>query len=98
FRRHRMALSPKSGADAHPDEHSRPAVTNALAEYVSNLTLADVPEEVRERTKFHVLDAIGAGLYGAHLPWCERAVRGAAAVGGSGDVALWGWGRGVSAI
>ena len=43
--------------------------TRGIAEFVSRLEYDTIPEEVRERIKFLILDALGCGLYGADLEW-----------------------------
>ena len=45
------------------------SVTPALGQWVSALSLADVPADVRTHLKLCLLDAIGCGLYGAAQPW-----------------------------
>lgn len=42
--------------------------TAALAEFVSGLNLADVPEDVREHAKLDILDTLGCALFGQSLP------------------------------
>jgi aconitate decarboxylase len=44
--------------------------TRRIAQFVSDLTYDAIPQEVRDRIKLLILDAIGCGLYGARLPWC----------------------------
>ena len=43
--------------------------TRGIAEFVSRLEYDTIPEEVRERIKLLILDALGCGLYGADLEW-----------------------------
>lgn len=45
--------------------------TRRIAEFVSTLTYDRIPPQVRERIKLLILDALGCGLYGAHLEWCR---------------------------
>jgi 2-methylcitrate dehydratase PrpD len=49
------------------------SVTIKLADWVSGLSLDQVPEEVRELAGSCVLDALGCGLYGAAQPWGQIA-------------------------
>ena len=49
---------------------SQTSHTRAIAEFVSGLAYEAIPQEVRERIKLLMLDAIGCGIYGARLPWC----------------------------
>ena len=43
--------------------------TRKIAEFVSALTYAQIPAEVRERIKLLILDSLGCALYGAGLEW-----------------------------
>jgi aconitate decarboxylase len=43
--------------------------TRGIAEFVSALTYEAIPQEVRQRVKLLILDALGCGLYGADLEW-----------------------------
>src|SRR6202049_5160382 len=56
----------------HGQEHPQANATHtrAIAEFVSGLTYAAIPPEVRARIKLLILDAIGCGIYGACQPWC----------------------------
>jgi len=49
--------------------------TRKVAAFVSGLTYAQIPGEVRERIKLLVLDSLGCAIYGANLEWC-RILRG----------------------
>jgi len=49
--------------------------TRKIAAFVSGLTYAQIPGEVRERIKLLVLDSLGCAIYGANLEWC-RIMRG----------------------
>jgi 2-methylcitrate dehydratase PrpD len=49
-------------------------VTGALSAWLADLSLADVPQAVRERAKYLLLDGIGCALVGAKLPWSALAV------------------------
>jgi aconitate decarboxylase len=43
--------------------------TLGIARFVSELEYGRVPEEVRQRIKLLILDAVGCGIYGADLEW-----------------------------
>ena len=70
--------------------------TPALARFVAEATLGDIPESALARTRLLLLDGIGCGLVGAKLPWAERAVDGMARVDNGTGATLWGWDRSVS--
>jgi 2-methylcitrate dehydratase PrpD len=64
--------------------------TEQLAEFCANARLGDVPERVRERAKYVLLDGIGCGVYGARLPWSEIVIRTIAPLSSGGPSIVWG--------
>jgi aconitate decarboxylase len=64
--------------------------TQTIAEYSANARLQDVPESVRERAKYIILDGIGCGLFGARLPWSEILTRTIAPLSAGGPSTVWG--------
>ncbi|UKZ81430.1 hypothetical protein TrVFT333_009202 [Trichoderma virens FT-333] len=54
-----------------PSDPSSP--TGQLSTWISTLTYNDIPEDLRIRAKYLILDGIACGLVGAHLPWSEKA-------------------------
>jgi 2-methylcitrate dehydratase PrpD len=56
--------------------------SRALAEFVADLSLSDVPARVRERALQLMLDAIGVGLAARRYPFSERTLAAAMALGG----------------
>jgi 2-methylcitrate dehydratase PrpD len=69
------------------------SVTGVLSTWLAELKLADVPETVRERAKYLLLDGIGCALVGAKLPWSALAVETVTRFEGTGDRTIIGWGR-----
>ena len=47
--------------------------TEKLSRWISLLTLSDIPNYVRLRAKYLILDSLACGLIGAHLPWSKKA-------------------------
>jgi 2-methylcitrate dehydratase PrpD len=43
--------------------------TQTLAEYVSELTYKNIPQEVRTHIKLCLIDSLGCALFGSTLPW-----------------------------
>jgi 2-methylcitrate dehydratase PrpD len=73
--------------------------TRRLAEFATNLSLSDVPADVVARAKAVILDGLGCGLFGAHLPWTKilaDMVHDVEPTGGSAS--LWGLGQSASPI
>jgi 2-methylcitrate dehydratase PrpD len=68
-------------------------VTGVLCSWLAQLSLNDVPEVVRERAKYLLLDGIGCALVGAKLPWSALAVETVTRFEGNGDKTIIGWGR-----
>jgi aconitate decarboxylase len=68
-------------------------VTGALCSWLAHLSLDDVPDKVRERAKYLLLDGIGCALVGAKLPWSALAVETITRVEGAGNKTIIGWGR-----
>ncbi|MDT5386410.1 MAG: hypothetical protein QOE04_51 [Mycobacterium sp.] len=71
--------------------------TGALAHWVADFDLADVPDLVHERAKHLLLDGIGCALIGAGLPWSRVATEGVLDLEGRGDTVVIGTGRTSSA-
>lgn len=74
-----------------PTDPSGP--TGALARWVAGLTLDQVPEHVRERAKYLLLDGMGCALVGAQLPWSRVATDAVTAMEATGDAIVIGTGR-----
>lgn len=66
--------------------------TTALARYVSELTLDQVPPEIIEKTKLHILDGIGCGIHGSTLPWSKQILEVWRQAGGPPEATVWGEG------
>ena len=67
--------------------------TEQLSRWTSTLTLDDIPEYVRTRTKYLMLDGLACGLVGAHLPWSEKAANAILDIeSAGGDATVFGWG------
>jgi aconitate decarboxylase len=67
--------------------------TGRLSQYLAEVRLDDIDDEVLTRAEHLVLDGIGCGLLAAHLPWSELAVDTVADLEGTGPATVWGWGR-----
>lgn len=50
-------------------EHTDNKYTRGIAEFVAGLQYDAIPDEVRQRIKLLILDALGCALYGADLEW-----------------------------
>src|SRR6202048_4447010 len=73
-------LTPRSAA-AGADQNIS-AVMQALSDYMSKAATRELPEEVTEKTKQHILDTLAAMISGSELPPGRAAVQFARAYGG----------------
>ncbi len=67
--------------------------TGALATWVHDLTLDDVPATVVDRAKHLILDGLGCALIGSQLPWSRVATGAVLDIDGAGGTAVIGTGR-----
>lgn len=72
--------------------------TKTLAAFASSLTIDQIPGEVVEDVKLHLLDGIGVALFGAKLPWTQHVAHIAMAEGCTEVATLLGDGRRTSAL
>ena len=66
--------------------------TRGIAEFVSGLHYETIPDEVRARVKFLLLDALGCGIYGAQLEWSSILQRRLAKLDTTQACVVWGTG------
>lgn len=73
--------------------------TRQLAEFASNIRLADVPSDVITRAKWLILDGLSCGLYGSDVRWTQILARLIKQLEPNGGQAtIWGRGETASAI
>ena len=72
------------------ESHGSNPVTRGVAEFVANLQYEQIPQEVRERTKRLMLDAIGCGLFGADLQWSKILQQRLGELDSTRSCAVWG--------
>ena len=65
--------------------------TGKLCNWVHNLSLKDIPEEVLTRAKYLILDGLACALVGAHLPWSEKAANAIFEMEPPGECIVFGW-------
>ncbi|PTU19046.1 hypothetical protein P175DRAFT_0518409 [Aspergillus ochraceoroseus IBT 24754] len=70
---------------------SPPLVTPKLCDWISGLSLSDIPPEKVQRCKYLILDGLTCALIGAHLPWSKDAVKGVLSMEGEGSYNIVGW-------
>lgn len=67
--------------------------TEQLCAWVNSTTLDSIPDNIRTRAIYLILDGIACALVGAHLPWSETAAKAIFALEPPGDAAVFGWDR-----
>lgn len=72
---------------------SQQSPTEQLCTWVASTTLDSIPDDIRTRAKYLILDGIACALVGAHLPWSETAAKAIFALEPAGDAAVFGWNR-----
>jgi aconitate decarboxylase len=77
--------------------HTDNPATRGVAEFVANLRYEQIPEEVRQRAKRLILDALGCGLFGANLEWSRILQDRLGALDATRICAVWGTGKKLSA-
>ncbi|MDQ8727844.1 MmgE/PrpD family protein [Bradyrhizobium sp. LHD-71] len=70
--------------------------TRDLAQFAAALTYDEIPPDVIAHIKLCILDGLGAGLYGAQLPWTKRVQAMVLNEGATPRAFMWGTGRKVS--
>jgi aconitate decarboxylase len=67
--------------------------TGTLATWLAAIQLEAVPEQVRTRAKYLILDGLACAIVGAQLPWSRTAVEAVTSFEGTGHQTIIGWGR-----
>ena len=65
--------------------------TGKLCVWIDSLSMASIPEDVKTRAKFLLLDGVACALVGAHLPWSEKATNVMLDMDPAGDCLVFGW-------
>ena len=65
-------------------------VTAQLCDWIQNLHLHQVPQNIRTRAKYLILDGIACAIVGAHVPWSEQAVSATTAFEPPGNATVFG--------
>lgn len=80
-----MSLKSSSKSGANED------VTKHLCAWVNQLSLSDIPDDVRTRAKYLILDGFGCAIVGAHLSWTEKAAGAIFEMESPGNCTVWGY-------
>lgn len=72
-------------------DHDDDGVTRKLCQWIQAVSLNDIPEDVRLRAKYLVLDGLACAIVGARLPWTETAARTVFDMEPTGNCKVWGY-------
>jgi 2-methylcitrate dehydratase PrpD len=64
--------------------------TRGIAEFVAGLSYEAIPQEVIQRIKLLMLDALGCAIYGAALEWCRILQQALSRIDASRTTSVWG--------
>ena len=65
--------------------------TGKLCIWIDSLTMPSIPESIKTRAKYLLLDGVACALVGAHLPWSEKAANVMLDMEPAGNCAVFGW-------
>jgi aconitate decarboxylase len=75
---------------AHDNEETD-GVTKQLSRWLETFSWDDIPEDVRTRAKYLILDGLACGIVGSHLPWTEKAANTFFEMEPTGTSIVWGY-------
>lgn len=83
-----MSVQSLPAAQSQPQQATRPTISQQLAEFGASLRYDDIPANIRECAKFHILDVIGTALAATHFDFAKHALSGLLGIaeGGSNSV------------
>ena len=85
-----MSLAERTDAEAPPAVEEARAISQTLAVFAARLDLDEVPPEVIERAKLHILDGLGVGLVASGYEFAACTLAGLRALCGEGDLPVIG--------
>lgn len=68
---------------------SRHNYTRRLAEYLTGINRQSLSDQLRDKLTLHILDTLGAGLFGTTTPWNRQVREVALSWGGRPDAGVW---------
>jgi aconitate decarboxylase len=72
-------------------DHNIAGVTKNLCQWIQDINLEGVPEDVRIRAKYLILDGLACAVVGSHLPWTETAAQTIFSMEPTGKCKVWGY-------
>lgn len=72
--------------------------TEILCNWIHSLESSNIPCDVIERAKYLILDGLGCGLVGSHVPWSERCAEAIDEFEPRGDCGVIGYDRVCAAL
>lgn len=72
-------------------DHESAGVTKKLCQWIQDINLEDIPEDVRIRAKYVVLDGLACAIVGSRLPLTETAAETIFSMEPVGNCKVWGY-------
>lgn len=76
---------------ASTQENKPAGVTKQLSQWLEKFSWDDIPEDVRTRAKYIILDGLACAIVGSHLPWTEKAAETIFEMEPTGNSTIWGY-------
>ncbi|PCG89036.1 MmgE/PrpD [Penicillium occitanis (nom. inval.)] len=73
------------------NDHASAGVTKKLCQWIQDIDLADIPEDVHVRAKYLILDGLACAVVGSRLPWTETAAQTVFSMELAGNCKVWGY-------
>jgi aconitate decarboxylase len=73
------------------NDHASAGVTKKLCQWIQDINLADIPEDVHVRAKYLILDGLACAVVGSRLPWTETAAQTVFSMELAGNCKVWGY-------
>lgn len=67
--------------------------TGKLCLWIDSVSLSQIPQSIKTRAKYLILDGLACALVGAHLPWSEKAANAILDMESPGKATVFGWER-----
>ncbi|KAE9365512.1 putative immune-responsive protein [Stipitochalara longipes BDJ] len=83
-------------SSASPQSMDPSGPTGKFCQWIGSISLSDIPEAIKTRAKYLILDGLTCVLVGAHLPWSEKATNAILSIEAPGISDVFGWERKIS--
>jgi 2-methylcitrate dehydratase PrpD len=87
-----MSVQPLPAAQAQPQAATHPTISQQLAAFGASLRYEDIPQNIRECARLHILDVIGTALAATHFDFAKHALSGLLGIAEGGRNSVIGMG------